>query len=165
MTDIDERAEAAWRDETTARERVKQVLEQTVESATAATIAERALTSEPTARKYCEALVEEGVGVAERDGRATRYRRDEGHLVDERIAELRVSRSHDELLDGIRRMKREIADYRDEHGVEDPEELALALAPGDEGWRDVEAWRATQRNLAIAQAALRVDEAHRAVEA
>jgi predicted ArsR family transcriptional regulator len=165
MTDINEQAKEAWAEKTTSRERIRTVLEETTEYATAAEIADRALTSEPTTRKYLDDLVEDGIGVTTQDGRTTLYKRNDGRQIDERIDELRETTSREDLIDGIRKMKAQLQDYRETYGVEGPEELAIELDAGDDGWGDVGRWRATRRNLAIAQAALQVDEAHRLAEA
>lgn len=165
MTDVNERAKEAWIEETTSRERIKTVLTETTEYATAADIAERALTSEPTTRKYLDELVEEGLGEATQDGRTTLYKRDEGRRIDDRIEELRTTTTRTELIDGIRELKARVQEFRETYGVEGPEELAIELDAGDDGWADVGRWRATRQNLAIAQAALQVEEAHRATEA
>lgn len=165
MDDVNEQAAAEWKEATTSRERVKEILEQTTEYQTVSEIADRALTSEPTTRKYLDELVEEGRGVTTQDGRTTKYKRDEGTLVDERIAELRRTTTQQELIEGIREMKEEIRDYRDTYDVDSPETLALELEAGDPGWGDVGRWRSTKQNLAIAKAALQVSEAHRTVEA
>jgi predicted DNA-binding transcriptional regulator YafY len=69
------------------------VLEETTEYVTAAAVADRARTSEPTARKYLAALVEDGIGVTTQDGRTTRYKRNDGRRIDQRIAELRKTSS------------------------------------------------------------------------
>ena len=164
MADINERAKEAWVEETTSRERIRTVLEETTDFATAAKIADRALTSEPTTRKYLEELVADGIGTTTQDGRTTLYKRNEGHQIDERIAELRETTSRDELIEGIREMKAQLQEYRDTYGVEGPEELAVELDDGDDGWADIGRWRTTRRNLAIVQAALQVDEAHRLAE-
>lgn len=164
MENINERAKEAWTQETTSRERIKTVLEETTEYATAAEVAERALTSEPTTRKYLAELVEEGIGVTTKDGRTTRYKRNEGRRIDERIEELRATTTRDDLLDGIQKMKEQLREFRETYGVEEPEELAIELGAGDDGWADVGRWRATRRNLAIAQAALQVKKAHRLAE-
>lgn len=164
MADINERATEAWVAETTSRERIRTVLEETTEYATAAEIADRALTSEPTTRKYLEELVADGIGVTTQDGRTTRYKRNDGRQIDERIDELRETTSREELIEGIREMKAQLQEYRDIYGVDGPEELAIELDADDDGWADVGRWRATRRNLAIAQAALQVDEAHRLAE-
>lgn len=165
MTDINERVVDEWTASTTARERVKEVLDETTEYAPVSTIADRARVSEPTTRKYLTELVEESRGVTEQDGRTTLYKRNEGHLVDRRIEELRTTHTHQELIDGIREMKTSIREFRERYDVENPEDLAIELEAGDEGWGDVGRWQATRRNLAIAKAALQVDEAHRLAEA
>jgi len=165
MTDINERATEAWIAETTSRERIRTILEETTEYATAAELADRAHTSEPTTRKYLDELVADGIGVATQDGRTTRYKRNDRRQVDERIDELRETTSRDELIDGIRELKAQLQNYRDTYAVEGPEELAVELDADADGWADVGRWRATRRNLAIAQAALQVDEAHRLAEA
>jgi predicted ArsR family transcriptional regulator len=165
MTDINERAKEAWVEETTSRERIRTVLEETVEYATAAEIADRALTSEPTTRKYLDEFAEDGIGVTTQEGRTTLYKRNNGRQIDERIKELRETTSQEELVGGIRKMKAQLQEYRDTYGVDGPEELAIELDAGDDGWADVGRWRATRQNLAIAQAALQVDEAHRLAEA
>ncbi|WP_129116261.1 winged helix-turn-helix domain-containing protein [Halegenticoccus tardaugens] len=165
MVDINERAKEVWIEKTTSRERIRTVLEETTEYATAAEIADRALTSEPTTRKYLKELVADGVGVTTQDGRTTRYKRNDGRQIDERIDELRATISREELIDGIREMKSQLQEYRNIYEVEGPEELAIELDAGADGWADVGRWRATRQNLAIAQAALQVDEAHRLAEA
>jgi DNA-binding Lrp family transcriptional regulator len=161
MTDINERATEAWVSETTSRERIRTVLEETTDYATAAEVADRARTSEPTTRKYLDELVADGIGVTTQDGRTTLYKRNDGRQIDERIDDLKETTSRDELIGGIREMKSQLQDYRDTYVVEGPEELALELDAKDNGWADVGRWRGTRRNLAIAQAALQVDEAHR----
>jgi DNA-binding transcriptional ArsR family regulator len=158
-TDINEQVKSEWKSETTPFERVYEVLEQTREGQSAAEIAERALVSEPTARRHLKSLVNTGFGETEQDGRTTLYRRDDDRLLMTRIRELRAEASRDELLEGIRLMKTEIREFEDRYDVISPEELARKLFSEDDGWDDVTAWRTTRRNLAIAQAALAYDEA------
>lgn len=165
MTDVNKRVVDQWVGSTTARERVKEILEETTQFSKASSIADRARVSEPTTRKYLTELVEEGIGVSEQDGRTTRYRRNEGRLVDRRIEELRTTHTNQELVEGIREMNESIRGFRDRYEVESPEDLAVALEPGDDAWGDVGRWQSTRRNLAIAKAALQVDEAHRLAEA
>jgi predicted transcriptional regulator len=165
VTDINERVRQEWKDTTTSRERVKEILNETLEYARVSNIADRALVSEPTTRKYLNELVEEDIGVTQQDGRTTLYKRNEDRLIDKRINELRSTHSHHELVDGIQEMKETIQEYRETYGVDRPEDLAIELDPGDEGWGDVGEWRATRQNLAVAKAALQVDEAHRFAEA
>ena len=164
MANINERVKDEWKDSTTARERIKEVLLETTEYAGVAAIAEQALTSEPTTRRYLTELVEEGFGTTEQNGRTTTYKRNEGRVVDERIEELRATHSQEELIEGIQEMTTQLEEYRDTYGVENPEALVMDLEANG-GWGDVGRWRGTRRNLALAKAALQVDEAHRLVEA
>jgi predicted ArsR family transcriptional regulator len=158
--DINERVEAQWRAETTPFERVYEIVETTRDGQSAATIAERALVSEPTARRHCKALANTGFAVAEQDGRTTHYKRNEDRLLMDRIQDLRERIDRDELLDGVRRMKTEIREYEDTYDALSPEELARKLSGEDEeGWAEVTAWKTTRQNLAVAQAALAYEEA------
>jgi len=158
--DVNEYVAEEWKAETTPFERVYEVLEGTRDGRSAAEIADRALVSEPTARRHLDALVETGFAETEQDGRTTRYRRNDDRVLMTRIRELREQADRAELIDGIRRMKREIREYVDRYDAVSPEELARELPSEDtEGWNDLAAWRTTRRNLAIAQAALAYDEA------
>ena len=165
MTDINEQVVDEWTSDTTARERVKEILEETTTYSKVTTLADRARVSEPTTRKYLNELVEEGIGTTEQDGRTTLYKRNQGRLVDRRIEELRTTCSYQELVEGIQEMKESIAEFRETYDVESPEDLVIELEAGDEGWSDVGEWQSTRRNLAIAKAAIQVDEAHRLAEA
>jgi len=154
MTDINEQVIDEWKSSTTARERVKEILEETTTYSKVSTIADRARVSEPTTRKYLNELVEEGIGTTDQDGRTTLYIRNQARLVDRRIEELRTTCSHQELVEGIQEMKESIATFRATYDVESPEDLVIELEPGDEGWSDVGQWQSTRRNLAIAKAAI-----------
>lgn len=158
--DINDHVREEWKEETTPFERVYEIVEQTPDGHSAAEIAERALVSEPTARRHCKALVETGFAETEQKGQTTLYKRDSDRLLMTRIRELRDETDRDELLDGIKRMKAEIRDYEEQYDALSPEELARELGPDDsEAWTDLTAWKTTRRNLAIAQAALAYDEA------
>lgn len=165
MADINEQVTDEWVDATTARDRVKEILEETTEYSTASDIAAQARTSEPTARKYLNEFVTDGLGTTRQDGRTTLYKRNERRRIDERIEELRTTHSKQDLIDGIQEMNATLQEFREAYDVDSPEDLAIELEPGDDGWGDVGRWRATRQNLAIAKAALQVDEAHRLAEA
>mgnify|MGYP007091104258 FL=1 len=62
-------------------------------------------------------------------------------------------------------MKETIQEFRETYDTESPEDLAIELEPGEEGWDAVGRWQSTRRNLAIAKAAIQVGEAHRLAEA
>lgn len=158
-SDVNDHARAEWKAETTAFERVYEVVEETHDGQSAADIGDRALVSEPTARRHLETLVSTGFAETEQDGRTTLYRRNEDRVLMTQIRDLRERASREELLDAIREMKAEIREYEAEYDALSPEELARSLPGNGEGWDDVSAWKTTRRNLAIAQATLAYDEA------
>ena len=158
--DVNEHVKAEWKADTAPFERVYEVVEGTHEGQSAAEIAERALVSEPTARRHCKTLVNTGFAETETDGQTTLYRRNTDRILMSRIRELREEADREELLNGIKRMKSEIRRYEDQYGVVSPEELAQKLdADETEGWDDLTTWKTTRQNLAVAQAALAYDEA------
>jgi len=158
--DINEYARETWQAETTPFERVYEVIEETREGASAAAIAERALVSEPTARRHCTALVNTGFAETESEGRTTLYKRDPDRVLMTRIRELRETASREEIIERVREMKRDLREYEDRYDVQSPEALARDLDPEEtDGWNDLTDWQTTRRNLAIANAALAYDEA------
>ena len=157
---INEHVRSEWKAETTPFERVYEIVEQTHDGQSAAELAERALVSEPTARRHCKALVNTGFAETKSDGQTTLYRRNADRVLMSRIRELRENTDRDELLAGIRRMKVDIRQYEDRYNVVSPEELAQKLdADETDGWDDLSAWKTTRQNLAVAQASLAYGEA------
>lgn len=158
-------AEREWKASTTAFERVEAVLRRTTEWESAAAVADRALVSEPTARKHLSALVESGYASAIETGSATRYRRNPDQRRLERVQRLADEYSRDELATSIREMKRRIRDFEGRYDATSPEELVATLAPDDdEGWEAVSRWQTTRRNLAFAKTALSFTETRRVDE-
>jgi len=158
--DINEHVRKEWKDETTPFERVYEVVEGIQNGQSAADIAERALVSEPTARRHCEALVNTGFAETTQDGRTTLYRHNPDRALLTRMQELRADADRADLLESIERMKATIRGYEEEYDALSPEELARDLDPDDaESWTDLSDWRTTRQNLAVAQAALAYDEA------
>ncbi|WP_276414193.1 winged helix-turn-helix domain-containing protein [Haloarcula halobia] len=158
--DVNQQVKADWKAETTPFERVYEIVEQTHDGQSAAEIADRALVSEPTARRHCKTLVNTGFAETDQDGRTTLYKRNSDRILMSRIRELRDEASRTELLNGIKEMKAEIRRYEDRYDVVSPEELAQQLDADEmEGWDDLTAWRTTRQNLAVAQLALAYDEA------
>lgn len=151
-----ESAREEWRTSTTALERVRQLVEQTTEPVTAAEMADRALVSEPTARKHLESLVEVGVAESIEDGRATTYRRDEDSILYRRIRDLATEHPREELIDRIGSLKQQISEYRASYDAESPTELAAKLEEGTESeeWKVVSEWQTAERNLYVVQAAV-----------
>lgn len=158
--DVNQHAKSEWKANTTPFERVYEVIEQTHEGQSAAEIAERALVSEPTARRHCKALVNTGFAETEPAGQATLYKGNADRVLMSRIEELRHEADREALLDGIQQMKGAIRTFEDRYDVLSPEELVQQLDPDEQdGWNDLSEWRTTRRHLAVAHAALAYDEA------
>jgi len=97
--DINKQVKADWKAETTPFERVYEIVEQTHDGqSVAAEIADRALVSEPTARRHCKSLVNTGFAETDQDGQTTLYRRDSDRILMSRIRELREEVTRPELL-------------------------------------------------------------------
>lgn len=157
--DVNTAAAQEWRASTTGFERVESILRRTRDHQSAKNIADRALVSEPTARKHLQTLVTSGHASAEKQGNRTLYRRNPDQHRFERIQQLANDHTMSELESSIREMKHRIRTFEDEYGATSPEELAPELAPDDEqGWDDVTHWKTTRRSLAFAKTALSFKE-------
>jgi DNA-binding transcriptional ArsR family regulator len=152
--DINDAVVEEWKQETTALERVTAVIDATAEPAYASEIAERAVVSEPTARRHLESLAEVGRIDAVSADRGTKYRRSPSTLAMRRVAGLQRQYSKPELQDGIRDLREKLQALREKHGVNDPDDLATSLEIGSDDWTDVSRWRSLEENLAVAKAAL-----------
>lgn len=157
---IDEQAGEEWIARTDGFDRVKMTLEATQQPKSAGVIADEAMVSEKTARKYLQRLVDLNAASAIQDERPTRYKRDTNAFIAQRIRELRTDHSRQELIDGIQRMRTEIESLRERHGVDSSTELAMTLDSGecDEAWMDLSDWQTTEQNLSLAQAALSFEQ-------
>ena len=67
--DVNEHVKTEWKDDTTPFERVYEIIEHTHKGQSAAEIANRALVSEPTARRHCKTLVNTGFAETDRTGK------------------------------------------------------------------------------------------------
>ena len=153
--DVNEAVIEEWKAETTPFERVRQVLHSTTEPQYANQLADRARVSEPTARKHLEILAEAGIAETATTGRGTQYKRSRRTVAMRRIGDLHTQLSREELVDGIRDLRQRIRSYQDEHDATDSDDLAIQFASADEAeWAVVAEWRALERNLDVAQAAL-----------
>lgn len=152
--DVNEAVVEEWKSRTTPFERVREVLATTNEPQYAKEFAERARVSEPTARKHLETLTKTGFASVVKTGRGKQYLRSGQAVAISRISDLHSELTREELAAGIREMRAEIRSYQDEYDATDPNDLALRLETGDEGWVALGEWRTTERNLKVAQAAL-----------
>lgn len=175
---VNEAATATWVEATDGFDRVQSVVRQTREPATVTRIAEQAHVSETTARKHLDRLVELGPATATQDGRTTLYHRNEEYHILQRVRQLQREQTRAELLDGIKEMKNQLRIYREQYGVESPEEIALDIVEeestgdpddavenmDDEPWHVISEWQSTRRNLALAQTALSYGQARELIE-
>jgi len=147
--DINKQVKADWKAETTPFERVYEIVEQTHDGQSAAEIADRALVSEPTARRHRKSLVNTGFAETDQDGQTTLYIGEIAtDLMSRSVSCARKSLA--ELLDSIRDMKARSGTRRQlRRGVTGRTRPAT---DGDEaeGWDDLTAWRTTRQNLAVA---------------
>lgn len=158
-TDVNVAAEQEWKATTTGFERVEAVLRRTTSPQSAREISERALVSEPTARKHLKALVVSRHATTEEAGSTTRYHRNPDHHRFERIQQLANEHTRAELSASIREMKERIRGFEAEYDATDPEECIQQLAPEDDaGWDDASRWKTTRHDLAFAKTALSFKE-------
>ena len=98
------------------------------------------------------------------DGQTTCYRRSETAIITEHAQSLLAELSPEEIASGIADMKAQIQEWREEYGVDSPEEFARERdvddVDSDYGALLTE-WQTTRRNLALAQATLAIAEASR----
>ena len=156
--DLNQAVVEKWTDETTAFDRVRQVVDVTTEPQSVAEIADRARVSPPTARKYLSTMAEDGRVKRIDTDTGSQYMRAPQALAMRRIAAIHREHTKDEIRDSIRELKEERANLTETYEVGTIDELTLALEAGDEGWKDVARWRQIEQNLEIAQAALALYE-------
>lgn len=161
---VNEAVVAEWVEDRTPFERVHAVVGRTYDPESANAIAERARVSPTTARKHLCTLVDAGEVTTTQEGGTTLYRRSETAIVTEQAQTLLDERTPEEIASGIAEMKATIREWRSEYDVESPEEFARTLDIADadsEHAAVLTEWRTTRRNLALAEAALAIEEASR----
>jgi len=152
--DVNERAEADWKRDTSPFDRVRSVLRTTYEPASAATVAENARTSEQTARKHLRSLADHGyvAETASPDSNATLYRRSKDSLALEQARRILEETDTDTLSTRVLEMREELRAYGDRFDATSPDDAVRAHADIDA--ETLMEWRTTRRNLAFAEVAL-----------
>ena len=162
--DVNDVVKQEWVEETTPFERVYAIVRRAYDPASAAQIADRARVSPTTARKHLRTLNSAGEVTTSQDGQTTQYRRSETAIVTEHAQSLLAERTPEEIASGIADLKTQLRGWREEYGVDSPEEFARELdvddADSDHGAL-LREWQTTRRNLALAQATLAIGEASR----
>jgi len=159
---VDEAVVAEWVAETTPFERVHEVVRHTYDPQSADEIAQRARVSPTTARKHLRSLVDAGAVVTEEEARTTRYRRSETAIVTEHAQSLLAEQTPEDIAAGVADMKERMREWREEYGVESPEEFARELSVNDadsEHGGLLREWQTIRRNVALAEAALAIADA------
>ena len=153
--DVNEAVIEEWKAETTPFERIRNVLHSTTEPQYATQLADRARVSEPTARKHLKILTEAGIAETAATGHGTQYKRSRQTVAMQRIRDLHAQLTREELADGIHDLRERIHDYQEEYDAADPDDLAIQFASVDDAeWDVIAKWRALERDLDVAQAAL-----------
>jgi len=154
---IDDFAAAEWKQETTADERIRTVINRTTNPKSAGDIADTALVSETKARTTLNKLAQEGIVRSHQTDSGKLYERDpEWHLL-KQIRQLAGSKT---LVDQIQRVKQELAEYKAKYDATDPEELLISDKELNQNeLDDISHWRTAKRELSHLRAAYRLKEA------
>jgi predicted ArsR family transcriptional regulator len=161
--DVDERVAEEWKADTTPGERVRTVMKRTYDAQSVATIAERALTSETTARKHLGILAEDGfVEAVSRPGeRETWYRRTPRSVVLERAQQILDSIDIETLTSRVAELRETVREFEERTGAESPSAAVVADAELDP--KAVTEWQTARRNLKLARAALALADAEETI--
>lgn len=152
--DVTERVKADWKRDTSPFDRVRTVMRTASDPMKAGTVAEKALTSEQTARKHLRSLVEHGyvTETASPDSKGTLYRRASDSLALEQARRILDETDIETLSTRVLEMREELREHADRFGANSPEEAVRANANIDE--ETLLEWRTTRRNLSFAEVAL-----------
>jgi predicted ArsR family transcriptional regulator len=162
--DVNERVAEEWKDDTSPGERVRTVMKRTYDPQAAATIAERALTTETTARKHLGVLAEDGFveAVSPSGERGTWYKRAPRSVVLERARQILDSVDVETLSTRVAELREAVRAFEERTGAESPR--AATVADADLDAAAITEWRTARRNLKLARAALALADATEAVE-
>ncbi len=158
-TDVNERVTEEWKADTSPGERVRTVMKRTYEPQSVATIAERAQTSETTARKHLGVLAEDGFveAVSPPDERGTWYKRAPRSVVLERAQQILDTVDIETLSARITELRETVREFEEQTGAESPR--AAAVADTELDAESMTEWQTAQRNLKLARAALALADA------
>lgn len=164
-TDINEQVTAEWVDETTPFERVREIMKRTYEPQPVGQIAERAHTSENTARKHLGQLEDNGFidETATPETRGTCYKRSNESLVLEQANRIRSEVDTTTLASRVAEMQQTVRNYREEFDADSPEDAILSDSKIDR--ETLQSWQTTRRNLNFARVALAVSNAEQDLQA
>jgi uncharacterized protein (DUF433 family)/predicted transcriptional regulator len=159
VSDVNERVETEWVEETTPFDRIQTVMKRTYEAQSVDTIADRARTTPTMARKHLRHLADVGFieDATDSEQDETRYRRSEESAVLEQARHILSEVDPETLDERITEMQEDLQLYQERFDVASPEDAAVLETDVDrEALRE---WRTTRRNLGVAKVALALSEA------
>jgi predicted ArsR family transcriptional regulator len=161
--DVNERVTEEWKVDTTPGERVRTVMKRTYDPQSVATIAERALSSETTARKHLRVLTGDGFveEVSTPEKRGTRYRRTPRSVVLERAQQMLDSVDIETLSARVAELRESVREFEERTGAESPS--AAAVDDAELSAEAVTEWQTARRNLKLARAALALADAEETI--
>jgi predicted ArsR family transcriptional regulator len=161
--DVNERVTEEWKADTTPGERVRTVMKRTYDAQSVATIAERALASETTARKHLGILAEDGFveAVSLPGERGTWYKRAPRSVVLERAQQILDSVDIETLSARVAELRENVREFEERTGAESPSAATVADAELDP--EAVTEWQTARRNLKLARAALALADAEETI--
>jgi DNA-binding transcriptional ArsR family regulator len=150
-----------WIEETSAFDRVRSVAFALQRPRTAGQIAESAHVSEKTARGHLRRLVEMEVLLEAVDSGPTTYYPDPGYMRYREVRTLAREHDRDELTNIVATLKGDIDEWREEYGVDGPDELRVSVADAEveeeavyERQQVAEDWEYTEYRLDLLRDAL-----------
>jgi len=123
--------DAAWREQTSAFDRVRSVALSVSAPRTASWIAEEALVAENTARGHLDRLVDLHVLATDTTGDAVTYYPDPVYVRTRDLRELVAGNDPDDLAELAVDLKADLESLRNEYGVTSPHELRRTVAADD----------------------------------
>lgn len=162
----DTSGDSAWKEHTTAFDRVRSVALSLSEPRSASWIADEAVVAENTARRHLERLASLHVLTTDTTGSAVTYYPDPVYIRTRDVRELVTDHDHDALAELAAGLKADIESWRDEYDVTSPDELrSTAAAEGTSADEAVERrraasdWELSKYRLSLIEDALsRYDE-------
>lgn len=151
----------AWKEQTTAFDRVRSVATSMSGAQTAAEIASDAAVAENTARDHLERLVEMNVLLHEEHDGATTYAPDPLHARAGSIRELLDEHDHDALVQLKVELQDRVTEWREEYEVDSPGALRERAADAEDGETirriraDANDWELVAHRLGIVEEAIR----------
>lgn len=124
-------------------------------------IAELADCSPNAAKKHLDRLSEMGIVQAARDGRPTRYERNEGYLQWQEASRIASELSVEEIIERVRSLEAQQAEYESQFDTTDPE--AVSVLDDDheavhERMTAVSEWRGVRRDVRLYELARQLSQ-------